>query len=214
MSEASQRLADRLTAAFNGGGTSSEPWLWRPLLKLIATGQPVTTDQLAEATGRPPGDIRRALQAMPDTEYDQSGRIIGSGLTQRPTSHRYESNGRRLYTWCALDTLIFPAVLATTAHVESPCHATGTPIRLTVSPAEVTDVDPPTAVVSIVTPDDMASVRASFCNQVHFFASPDAAGHWLGEHPEATVVPVADAHQLGVPLTRTLATRADPGSCC
>jgi alkylmercury lyase len=214
MSEPSQPLADRLAAAFNGGGANSEPWLWRPLLKLIATGRPVTTDQLAEATGRPPGDIRRALQAMPDTEYDQSGRIIGSGLTQRRTSHRYLSDGRQLYTWCALDTLIFPAVLATTAHVESPCHATGAAIRLTVSPAGVTDVDPPTAVVSIVTPDDMASVRTSFCNQVHFFASLDAAEHWLGEHPEATVVPVADAHQLGVPLAQALAAGADPGSCC
>jgi alkylmercury lyase len=107
-----------------------------------------------------------------------------------------------LWTWCALDTLIFPAVLGSTARIESPCHATGTPIRLTVGPAGVTDVDPPTAVVSIVTPGDMASVRASFCNQVHFFASPDAAEHWLGEHPEASVVPVADAHQLGVALAR------------
>jgi hypothetical protein len=81
-----QQLATRLSTAFNGGGaTSAQPWLWRRLLTLLATGQPVTTDQLATATGRSGEEVRQALAAMPDTEYDQHGHVIGAGLTQRPT---------------------------------------------------------------------------------------------------------------------------------
>jgi alkylmercury lyase len=210
-----QQLATRLTAAFNGGGAaSSRPWLWRPLLQLLAQGEPVTVEQLAQATGRTPDQVREALAANPDTEYDEMGRITGSGLTQNPTPHHFEVDGRQLYTWCALDTLVFPAVLGRPAQVTSPCHATGTPIRLTVEPDQVTSVEPTTAVVSIVTPDAPASIRTAFCNQVHFFATPDAAKDWLEGHPGATVLPVSDAYQLGQPLTEALLTGDTPPSCC
>jgi alkylmercury lyase len=60
----------------------------------------------------------------------------------------------------------------------------------------VTSVEPATAVVSLVNPEDLSSVRSSFCNQVHFFASPDEAGPWLENHPEGTIVPVQEAYRL------------------
>lgn len=215
MDTQAQQLATRLAAAFNGGeAASARPWLWRPLLQLLAQGEPVTVGQLAHATGRTAGQVRQALAANPDTEYDENGCIIGSGLTQRPTPHRFEVDGKQLYTWCALDTLVFPAVLGATARVESPCHATGTPIRLTVAPDGVTDLTPADAVVSIVTPDDMASVRSAFCNHVHFFANPAAAQDWLTDHPGMTVLPVADTYQLGRPLTQNLLDGPAPQSCC
>ncbi len=194
MTTSAQRLATQLTTAFNGAGAASaRPWLWRPLLQLIADGQPVGIDEIAAATGRTDVDIRAALAGMPDTEYDPDGRIVGAGLTQRPTAHQFEIDDRTLYTWCALDTLVFPAVLDRPARVTSACHTTGAPIRLIVTPDAVTDLDPATAVVSVVTPDAPASIRAAFCNHVHFFADPAAAQPWLDAHPDATVLPVADA---------------------
>jgi alkylmercury lyase len=203
-----------LTAAFNGGGAASaRPWLWRPLLQLLAQGEPVTVEQIAQATGHTPDQVREALAANPDTEYDEHGRITGSGLTQDPTPHRFEVDGRTLYTWCALDTLIFPTVLGRPAHVASPCQATGTPVRLTVEPDQVTSVEPATAFVSIVTPDAPTSIRTAFCNQVHFFSTPAAAKGWLDQHPGATVLPVADAHTLGQPLTKALLAGGTPPSC-
>jgi hypothetical protein len=69
------------------------------------------------ATGRTGHQVRQALARLPDTEYDETGRIIGYGITLDPTPHRFEVDGRRLYTWCALDTLIFPAVLCRAARV-------------------------------------------------------------------------------------------------
>lgn len=207
-----QQLTDRLTDSLDSA-PGSQPWLLPAVLRLLATGEPVTTGQLATATGRSVEEIEQALTVMPDTEYDDDGRIVGSGLTLNPTPHRYETDGHTLYTWCALDTLIFPTVLGRAAQVSSPCHATGTPVRVSVEPDRVLTVTPATAVVSIVTPDAPASVRASFCNQVHFFASADAARGWLDAHPGATVVSVADAYTLGRPLAQRLLTGDTPPAC-
>jgi alkylmercury lyase len=173
-----------------------QPWLWLPLMKLLALGDPVDVADLAAATGRTDEEIRAALEAMADTEYDGSGRIVGQGLTQRPTQHRFEVNGEQLYTWCALDTLIFPTLLGAPARIESSYKSTGTPVRVRVDSSGVASVKPATAVVSLVNPEDMSSVRSSFCNQVHFFGSPEEAGPWLVNHPDGTVIPVAEAYGL------------------
>ena len=104
-------LANRLTDLLGStDNPSSTRWLFRPLLELLAHGQPVTTEQLADATASTVDQMRAALATMPDTEYDDRGRIIGNGLTLRPTPHRFELDGHQLYTWCALDTLIFESV--------------------------------------------------------------------------------------------------------
>ena len=179
-----------------------------PLLRLLAEGAPVTAAQLADASGRTIDDVRPGLAAVPDTEYDQQGRIIGQGLTLRPTHHRFTVAGQLLYTWCALDTLIFPALLGHTARVESVSPTSGATIRATVDPTHgVIDVEPATAVVSLVNPDQIGAIRSSFCNQVHYFTSPQDAADWLAEHPDAAVFPVAAAHQMGAALTATLLAR-------
>ncbi|WP_455153162.1 organomercurial lyase [Cupriavidus basilensis] len=38
--------------------------------------------------------------------------LVGYGLTLRETRHAFEVDGRRLYTWCAFDTLFraYPVV--------------------------------------------------------------------------------------------------------
>lgn len=209
------QLAHRLNDSLgNTTNPSSKPWLLRPLLELLAKGRPVTPEQLARAAGRTTEEVRGALATMSDTEYDEQGRILGSGLTLRPTPHRFEIDEVALYTWCALDTLIFPAILGRTAHVTSPCHDTGQPVHLTIETSRVTNVEPATAVVSIVTPEAPASIRAAFCNHVHFFATREAAEPWLTENPSATIITVADAYQLGRPLARTLLESNDPPGCC
>ena len=205
MSNLSTDLTDRLTRPEE---TGLDAGLLIPLLRLLVDGDPVTVEQLADASGRTLDDVRRGLAAVPDTEYDDQGRIIGQGLTLRPTAHRFTVAGEELYTWCALDTLIFPALLERAARIESVSPAGGDTIRVTVDPAGgVTRVEPSTAVVSLVNPDKITSIRSSFCNQVHYFTSPGDAAGWLAEHPEAEVVTVADAFQLGAALTTGLLSR-------
>ncbi|NUP25309.1 MAG: alkylmercury lyase, partial [Nocardia sp.] len=107
MSIPSQQLVDQLAAALRGTGhPATQPWLFRPLLRLLAEGEPVALDRLAEAAGASADQVRRALAAEPDTEYDADGRVVGLGLTQNPTPHRVEIAGRTLYGWCAMDTLM------------------------------------------------------------------------------------------------------------
>lgn len=200
MSGKTETVTDRLASQESG----LETWLWLPLLRLLASGDPVDVIDLAAAAGRPVGDVRRALVAVPDTEYDGSGRIIGQGLTQRSTPHRFEVDGEQLYTWCALDTLIFPAVLGTSARIESSYRGIGTPVRISVDADGVNSVQPATAVLSLVNPADISSVRSTFCNQVHFFASPEEARPWLDAHPEGEILPVAEAYRLGTTIAHRM----------
>ena len=121
-----------------------------------------------------------------------------------------------MYTWCALDTLIFPTILGLAARVQSPCRTTGELVRLNVDESGVTGLEPEGAVVSLVDPQDLTSVRSAFCNQVHFFASTEAAQPWLKQHPGAAVLPVAEAYQLAGPLAKGMAAKqfTDPGPAC
>jgi alkylmercury lyase len=80
--------------------------------------------------------------------------------------------------------------------------------------AAITNLDPRTAVVLIVTPQACSSIRTAFCNQVHFFASPGAAQPWLDQHPDATILSVADAFGLRWPLTQTLLTADGESISC
>ncbi|WP_225859530.1 organomercurial lyase [Streptomyces albicerus] len=57
-------------------------------------------------------------------------------------------------------------------------------------------------------------MRVSFCNQVHFFASADAAKGWLTEHPDARVLPVADAYEVGRPLIEQILAGNTQTGCC
>ena len=211
-SPASADLSDRLVASV-GQATSARatPELYRALLRLLSDGEPVTIAELAAAAGRASDVVQRAVAGWNDTEYDNQGRIIGWGLTLRPTPHRFEIDGKQLYTWCALDTLFFPAVIGRPARIESPCAATGIPIRLKIDPtAGVGAVDPPTAVVSIVTPEQMSSVRAAFCNPGRFFATPDAARDWQRRHPGMEVLSVVDAHRASRSLSAMLLDDSAP----
>lgn len=195
-------LAEGLTADDSAG---RHDWLFQPLLRLLANGAPVSVAEIARFTGRSEDAVRAALAAWPDTEYDETGQVVGYGITLNPTPHRFVVAGIEVYTWCALDTLVFPGLLGRSARVESPCHASGVPVTMTVHPTDgVADLAPGTAVVSLVVPDPSASVRTGFCTQVHFFAGRSLADEWRAEHPGATVLPVADAYRLGRELSGAL----------
>jgi alkylmercury lyase len=167
------------------------------ITRLLLRGRPLTSVEIAAAAGRPEKPVRDALDALEPVERDAEGRVVGLGLTLVPTPHHFRVEGRDLYTWCALDTLIFPSLLEITAEVVSPCHASGTPVRLTATAAGVSGVEPAAAVLSVVPIEHAANIRTAFCDHVHFFRSAADAGPWLREHPGGAVLPVAEAFALG-----------------
>lgn len=175
------------------------------LLRELAKGQPVVPGFLAETLAVDSEEVRAALATFSDVEYDAAGRIIAAGLSLIPTPHRMWLGGNALYTWCALDTLMYPVLLGQTAQVESVCPVTETVIRLTVDPTNLVQLEPAEAVVSIVVPpysDTCCCTRGDFCNQVHFFSAPDAATAWQRLHPEGFVVPVAEGYRIGQQLAQ------------
>jgi len=188
--------------------------LMRTAIRLLAHGKPVTLTDLASAAGVDIADVNNAPAGC-DIEYDDQHRIVGWGLTLNPTPHTFILDGHRLYTWCAADTLLFPAILASRAQIESLCPATDTVIRLTVDPeAGVTDLSPAAAVISIPGSQemDMTRVRATTCSPGRYFATAQAARGWLAQHNDGTVLPVAEAHRRLRTITIRLLDPPQPPS--
>lgn len=164
---------------------------------LADTGRPATLDELAAAGGWTREQLTAELDRHPGVDYDD-GRIVGFGLTLRPTPHRFTiDGGRTVYAFCATDTFEFPAILGRAGTVESVCAATGQPVRVRLGLDRVITVDPPTAVVSKIRPDHpVADVRAEICNLGNFFASPEAATNWHNANPHGLLASVADDYAI------------------
>lgn len=176
-----------------------------PMVRLVAEGRPVALEQLAAVSGVPVEEIDSWLRAQPGTDWDEEGRLLGFGLTQRPTRHRYIVDGRVLFTFCAADTLIFTPILGRPASVKSSCPTTGQPIRVELAPQAVTSVDPPTTVVSHVNLCCGAGdIRGSYCDHGHFFASENAAEGWRRAHSDGEVRPVRELFDIGRAICREL----------
>nr|VTP01956.1 Alkylmercury lyase [Mycobacterium riyadhense] len=211
------RLIDKLLGAPDNPGNDAKSHLMRVAVQLLADGDPITPAQLAAAAGVTEIELERAIVGK-DIEYDDRGRIVGWGLTSSPTPHKFAVDGRQFYTWSAPDTLIFPAVIARAAQVESSCPTTGTTIRLTIDPdTGITALEPSTAVVSIVDPSrvDADAVRATVCDPQRFFATADAARDWQSRYPGMTVLSVAEAYtQIMRPLATAVLADHPPRRCC
>lgn len=164
------------------------------LLALLAQGQPVPRERIAVAIGRPIGEVDALFAGLPAAQWDDDSRLVGLGLTLVPTPHRFLIDRRTLYTWCASDALIFAVILGRPVRVESTCPATGHEIRLDVEPDRVAAATPDAAVVSADLPGSAAGadIRTSGCVNGRFFASATAAQGWRAEHPDGTVLPVAE----------------------
>ena len=193
------KIAESLTPANQPQGFGE---LFVVLLRELAKGRPVSRTTLAKSLDWPAQQVNAVLERTTSTEYDSDGNIVGYVLTLRETSHIFEIDGRRLYAWCALDTLMLPALIGQTARVTSHCAATGAPVSLTVSPNEIRDIAPTDAAVSLVLPQETADIRQSFCCHVHFFASVVTAKDWASKHQGVEIVSVQDAFRLGQELNR------------
>ncbi len=179
------------------------------LYRLLAEGHPVSRTQLATAADSSLETVHEFLEGWGGFHYeDDDGDIVGFlGLALPEMPHRFEVNGRTLYTWCAWDSLFIPEIIKQTAHVESTCQVSGDKIRLTVSPSGVKEVDPAGAVMSFLIPDAgkvKENVMASFCHFVYFFCSAEAGEEWASEREGILLLSVEEAYELGRRLNEHL----------
>ena len=180
--------------------------LWLPLWRLLADGSPVSPKHLAYVSHRSLDELQAALPSL-DVRLDQEGNILASGLSLVPTAHQFHLGEQALYTWCALDTLAFAPLLDRTARVVSTCPVTGKAIRLTVTPEATLDLSPVDAAVSVHLPGEetnLCHVQEDICNDGLFFVSRDVAAAWPSLHPQAVLLTVEEAAQLGRALASTI----------
>jgi alkylmercury lyase len=189
-----------------------DQWLAEMLFRVLAKGEPVDTARLAAAVGRPGPDVSAAL-ARPDFDpvvyRDDRDRIIGfSGLGVAELGesvHRLRvGDGPEVYAWCAGDALFLPIALDAEVRVESSCPVTGETITFLGTPSGFWELDPPEAVMSMLTPAEIAArvergedVIQGLCHWLYFFASEEAAREWTSERPGTTTFPLEEGFELG-----------------
>jgi alkylmercury lyase len=196
-----EELAQRLLEWDGLGWVNENGSLMAAAIIELAGGEPVVPARVAERSGRPSAEVLEFLRSSP-AEWDDRGRLVGFGLTLRPTRHRFTTGEHTLYTWCAPDALAFPVLIGAPAIVESTCFATGAPIRVEVEPDRVRAVEPPDAVVSIVPRAvGVDEFRERLCHEQHFFASGEAAAPWRQGREDVLVASVANAFE---PLRRMM----------
>jgi alkylmercury lyase len=178
---------------------------------LADVGQPLAPTDLATRLQMSEDELATHLARVPDTEFDAQGNIVGWGITLVPTPHQFRlsqrrSQGRparRLFTWCAFDTVLFPPLLQVEAQVQSVCEATGHPITFVATPQGVEQLSPATSVVSLIVPAERCDcVRGTFCHQSLFFQSEQAATFWMASHPEAISLSLEEAAWVGQAVAR------------
>jgi alkylmercury lyase len=169
------------------------------LIRQLATGRSISTAHLAADIGMEEPAVDAVLQQMSDVDYDGAGNVVGFGLSLVPTAHQFTINGQTLYTWCALDTFLYTALLGLPSQVVSHCPITTAPIALSMTPEGITTLSPTSSVISILIPDGSIADcrRSAFCNYGHFFATAEAGATWIQDHPHGIILPIVDAHQLG-----------------
>jgi alkylmercury lyase len=199
-----EALADSLAGTFP---CCDDAPLALGLLDQLAAGEPVDVARLAQAVDRDEPDIAAVLDRWPNVQRDDQGRIVAfAGLSLTSTRHGFDVAGRRLYAWCAWDTLFLPALIGEEARVKSTCPVTGTEVRLTVGPAGVHDAQPARLLVSFPAPTSnvTSDITASFCGHVHFLAGRHAAKEWLADNQGGLALSLNDAVELGRLATRPL----------
>lgn len=171
------------------------------LYALLAEGQPVAIERLAQEMAVPEVDVKTVLDSWRGVFYDNLNRVIGFwGMTIKEMKHHFEVNGKTVFTWCAWDALFIPELLNATANITSQCTTTGNEIRLSVSPHGIESCSPQGVMVSFLTPDEdklSENIIANFCHYVHFFVSTEAGEQWFASHEGSFLLSLNDAFMVG-----------------
>lgn len=180
--------------------TESDQQVWLTLYRLLGEGGPVSPAQVAAASEVSEEEIEARLQKWPGVFRDDADRVVGFwGLTvTEMPPHEILLDGRKLWAWCAWDTLFLPERLGATLDVASRCPTTGEKISLRVAPEGVISVEPREVLVSMLEPTGPfdADVITSFCHYVHFFVDAQAGEKWTSEHPGTFLISLEDAFEL------------------
>jgi alkylmercury lyase len=173
------------------------------LYRLLAEGQAVPRAKLAERLGVGVEIVNGVLGGWPGVFSDPQQRVVGYWGLSIPEAycspHRLTVDGRKLFAWCAWDTLFLPQLLGQRVEVESSSPTPGVTVNLTVTPEKAKHVAAAGVHMSFLLPDAAAmqkDVVTTFCHFVHFFPSHEDGERWAAQHAGTFIMPIADAYGL------------------
>jgi len=171
------------------------------IYRSLALLKPVTIESISKAINQNKNIITKICHSWPGVVFDNNNHIIGFwGITNQQMPHHMIIDQRKVYTWCAWDTLFIPQLINVSARVHSECPVTKQNIELLVSPTHVKAINNQKVVMSFLKPDmdDFNNdITASFCHFVFFFANHDAGEQWCAEHPNTFLLSLDDAFSVG-----------------
>jgi hypothetical protein len=107
----------------------------------LLKGEQIGIEELSLLTKLPPDQVCTYANSLVEKGmlvFNKEGAIVGShGLSLIPTDHCISINGRKLFTWCALDAIGIPAALSSDARISSSCFHCHEPIEITMVQGEV-----------------------------------------------------------------------------
>lgn len=165
--------------------------------RLLSTGRPVTSAELAGQLGLPEQDLRDAVAEMAkrgQLRVNDRGTITGAaGLSVEADRHQIVITGRRFWTWCTYDILgIFGALEADgQAHSTEP---TTFDLHFERGQPDATDM---VLLLPNGDPRDeecCANAYEQWCPNANLFQNEKAAEAWAQSHGvSGQVVPLAEA---------------------
>tara|TARA_R110001583_G_scaffold38171_2_gene123320 strand:+ start:8163 stop:8762 length:600 start_codon:yes stop_codon:yes gene_type:complete len=135
-------------------------------------------------------------------ERNENNQITAfSGLSLTPTQHKFIVQNKVLYTWCALDAILFTEWLDVSSQIISRDPIDNSLIGLNIECDHLISTNPYPLYVSWVSAMNKCNIKGSFCNHVSFWASKQTADQWLQNNPEGKIVTIDDffeSHKIGM----------------
>ena len=126
-------------------------------------------------------------------ELNKNNKITAfSGLSLTPTNHRFIVENKILYTWCALDAILFTEWLDVSSQIISRDPIDNSLIELNIDCDHLVSSNPYPIFLSLVEKMDSCNIRGSFCNHVSFFASEQTAKQWLDSNASGKILTLED----------------------
>lgn len=149
------------------------------LFAILRRGRPATLEEVAAAANRTRDEVAEviaALHAIGVALCDRSGRIVAAdGLSLTPTPHQLVLDGIDLHTWCAIDAVVIPAVIAANAVAVTGCGHCHAVVELHFERGRL--LDDPGAVVWFPI-KSCTNVSAEFCPEANLFCDSTHLDAW------------------------------------
>jgi len=168
---------------------------------LADKASPVSFHELKQFSSYTEIEIENILSNWPDLRLDKENNIEAfAGLSTIETSHQIIINSKKLYTWCAWDTLFISALLGSRTQIKSTCPVTNSSLEFEIQGYELIKQPKEQAVLSFIIPSRdfcLKNVQNQFCCHIHFFKNVEVAKQWQLDNPESLLISVEAGIELG-----------------